>query len=55
MLHQLTADLWWCQWAMIQDKISKIDFDFYTYGLGRYSRFRDNYYHRDFSSWMEGV
>ena len=55
MLHQLTADLWWCQWAMIQDRISKIDFDFYTYGLGRYSRFRDNYYNRDFSSWLEGV
>lgn len=55
MLHQLTADLWWCQWAMIQDKKSKIDFDFYTYGLGRYSRFRDNYYNRDFNSWLEGV
>jgi len=55
MLHQLTADLWWCQWAMIQDRISKIDFDFYTYGLGRYSRFRDNYYHRDFNGWLAGV
>jgi thiamine kinase-like enzyme len=55
MLHQLTADLWWCQWAMIQDRLSKIDFDFYTYGLGRYSRFRDNYYNRDFNSWLEAV
>jgi thiamine kinase-like enzyme len=55
MLHQLTADLWWCQWAMIQDRISKIDFDFFTYGLGRYSRFRDNYYNRDFGSWLEAV
>jgi thiamine kinase-like enzyme len=55
MLHRLTADLWWCQWAMIQDKISKIDFDFYTYGLGRYSRFRDNCYSRDFNSWIEAV
>jgi thiamine kinase-like enzyme len=55
MLHRLTADLWWCQWAMIQDRISKIDFDFYTYGLGRYGRFRENYYHRDFNKWIEGV
>ncbi len=55
MLHQLTADLWWCQWAMIQDRLSKIDFDFYTYGLGRYSRFRDNYYNRDFNTWLEAV
>jgi len=55
MLHQLTADLWWCQWAMIQDRLSKIDFDFYTYGLGRYSRFRDNYYNRDFTSWIDAV
>jgi thiamine kinase-like enzyme len=55
MLHQLTADLWWSQWAMIQDRISKIDFDFYSYGLSRYSRFRDNYYNRDFNSWLEAV
>lgn len=55
MLHQLTADLWWCQWAMIQDRLSKIDFDFYTYGLGRYGRFRENYYNRDFNKWIDGV
>ncbi len=55
MLHQLTADLWWCQWAMIQDRLSKIDFDFYTYGIGRYGRFRENYYNWDFNKWLEGV
>jgi thiamine kinase-like enzyme len=55
MLHQFTADLLWSQWAMIQDRLSKLDFDFYTYGLSRYSRLRDNYYNRDFSSWLEGV
>jgi len=55
LLHKLTADLWWSLWAMIQDKISKIDFDFYTYGLGRYARFRQNYYDRDFEKWIQGV
>jgi thiamine kinase-like enzyme len=55
LLHKMTADLWWSLWAMIQDKISKIDFDFYTYGLGRYARFRQNYYDRDFNTWLEGV
>ncbi|UCF93771.1 MAG: phosphotransferase [Desulfobacterales bacterium] len=55
LLHKLTADLRWSLWAMIQDRISKIDFDFYTYGLGRYARFRANYYHREFKTWLEGV
>jgi len=55
LLHKLTADLWWSLWAMIQDRISKIDFDFYTYGLGRYARFRQNYYDRDFEKWLADV
>ena len=55
MLHRLTADLWWSQWAMIQDRLSSIDFDFYAYGLERYARFRENYYDRDFESWVKGV
>jgi len=55
LLHKLTADLWWSLWAMIQSKISRIDFDFYSYGLGRYARFRHNCYDRDFEKWIEGV
>lgn len=54
-LHKLTADLWWSLWAMIQDKVSNLDFNFYDYGLGRYARFRRNYYNPDFATWLAGV
>jgi thiamine kinase-like enzyme len=55
LLHKLTADLWWSLWAMIQNEISNLDFDYYRYGLGRYARFRENYYDPDFKTWLEGV
>ena len=54
-LHKLMADFWWSLWAVIQDRLSGIDFDFYEYGLGRLARFRHNYYNRDFSKWLDGV
>lgn len=55
LLHKLTADLWWGLWGMIQHKISILDFDYYGYGLGRYARFRGNYYDPDFETWLSGV
>ena len=55
LLHKLTADLWWSLWAMIQDKISNLDFDYYGYGIGRYARFRNNYYDPEFDTWLAGV
>lgn len=47
-LHKLTADVWWGMWGMIQDRISVLDFDFYTYGIRRFERFRRNYYEGDY-------
>jgi len=29
-------DFYWFLWSLIQKEISKIDFDFYTYGKGKY-------------------
>lgn len=55
LLHKMTADLWWSLWAMIQDRLSDLDFDYYDYGIGRYARFRLNYYHPDFTTWLDGV
>ncbi len=42
MVHKLVADLWWSLWAMIQVRLSKIDFDFYEYGMNRVARFHAN-------------
>ena len=55
MLHKLVADLWWSIWAMIQVRVSKIDFDFYEYGMARIARFCDNAAHTDFEGWLEEV
>jgi len=55
MLHKLTADLWWSLWAMIQNEISNLDFDYYEYGIGRYARFRENYYNPEFATWLAEV
>jgi len=54
-LHKLTADIWWGMWGMIQDKISSLDFDFYTYGIRRFERFRKNYYEGEYQNWINGV
>jgi len=41
-LYKIISDLWWGIWAMIQSKISSIDFDYFKYGNGRFNRLRSN-------------
>ena len=52
MLHKLVADLWWSIWAMIQCRLSKIDFDFYEYGMNRIRRFCDNAAQPGYEGWL---
>jgi thiamine kinase-like enzyme len=55
MLHKLVADLWWSIWAMIQVRLSKIDFDFYEYGMARVARFHTNAHKPEFTTWLATV
>ncbi len=55
LLHKLVADLWWSIWAMIQVRLSKIDFDFYEYGMGRVARFRRNAENPDYATWIATI
>ncbi len=55
MLHKLVADLWWSIWAMIQCRLSKIDFDFHEYGMNRIRRFCDNAADPDYEEWLARV
>jgi thiamine kinase-like enzyme len=55
MLHKIVADLWWSIWAWIQVRLSKIDFDFYEYGMGRVARLRANAAHPGFATWLATV
>jgi thiamine kinase-like enzyme len=52
LLHKIVSDLWWGLWAMIQYKVSKIPFDFYTYAQNRFERLRRNVRDRDFHTWL---
>jgi len=54
-LYKIISDLWWSIWAMIQSRVSKIDFDFYTYGNRRFDRLRRNAKNYDYSRWIDGV
>ena len=55
MLHKIVADLWWSIWAMIQVRQSKLDFDFYEYGMNRVRRLHENAAKPAFSSWLATV
>jgi thiamine kinase-like enzyme len=55
MLHKLVVDLWWSMWAMVQSKVSKLEFEFYRYGTDRIARFSKNAAHPDFESWLKRV
>lgn len=40
MVHKALADIKWSTWAMVQNRISTLDFDFYKYGIWKYMRAR---------------
>jgi len=55
LLHKITADLWWSIWAFIQERVSKLDFDFRTYGNGRLDRLRANAGDPEYPTWLAHV
>jgi len=55
LLHKIVSDLWWGLWAMIQSKVSRLEFDFYTYGNHRFERLRKNAKHKDFKKWLNKI
>ncbi|MCJ2127545.1 phosphotransferase [Methylobacterium sp. E-045] len=40
MVHKALADIKWSTWAMVQNAISSLDFDFYKYGIWKHMRAR---------------
>ncbi len=55
LLYKIVSDLWWSVWAMIQSRISTLEFDFYAYGNGRFERLRINAGNPDYRKWLGGV
>ncbi|KQP92110.1 phosphotransferase [Methylobacterium sp. Leaf117] len=46
------GDLKWATWAMIQDSVSTLDFDYYKYGTWKLSRARTLFHHPDWPRWL---
>jgi thiamine kinase-like enzyme len=46
------ADFKWATWAMIQDAVSDLDFDYYKYGGWKYMRARTVFHHPDWQRWL---
>jgi thiamine kinase-like enzyme len=40
LVHKALADIKWGAWAMVQNRISTLDFDFYKYGIWKHMRAR---------------
>lgn len=40
IVHKALADIKWSTWAMVQNRISTLDFDFYKYGIWKHMRAR---------------
>jgi len=46
------ADLKWATWAMVQESLSTLDFDFRKYGTWKYQRARGVLHHPDWATWL---
>ena len=46
------ADVKWATWAMVQESLSTLDFDFRKYGLWKYNRARIALHHPDWPNWL---
>ncbi|WP_441252691.1 phosphotransferase [Tardiphaga sp. 71_E8_N1_1] len=40
VVHKALADIKWSTWAMVQNRVSTLDFDFYKYGIWKHMRAR---------------
>lgn len=44
IVHKALADIKWSTWAMVQNRVSTLDFDFYKYGIWKHMRARSIIY-----------
>jgi thiamine kinase-like enzyme len=52
-LYSIMSDFGWTLWGAIQNKISKLDFDFWEYAIGRWERCLGMLDSQKFSAWLE--
>lgn len=54
-IHKSLADFKWATWAMVQEKVSTIDFDFHKYGAWKHMRARNLFHHPNWNDWLRAV
>jgi thiamine kinase-like enzyme len=54
-VFQALADIKWSTWAMVQAKLSAIEFDYHKYGLWKYFRARKAMRHPNWGLWLATV
>ncbi len=55
MLYKIVSAVWWATWAMIQEVVSEIDFDYTTWGMARVERAESTLSDPDYGAWLEAV
>jgi thiamine kinase-like enzyme len=54
-VHRALADLKWSTWAMVQNVVSSLDFDFYKYGAWKHMRARSVMQDTRWPEWLKAV
>jgi hypothetical protein len=52
-LFSIMSDFGWTLWGSIQNKISKLDYDFWEYTVGRWERALGMLDSNEFPNWLE--
>jgi thiamine kinase-like enzyme len=54
-VYKYMADMLWTLWAVIQNHFSKLDFDYWEYGMNRFNRAMEAFHSDDFGRWLESA
>jgi len=54
-VYKALADLKWSTWAMVQQSVSRLDFDFYKYGIWKHMRARSVMQDSRWEMWLKQV
>lgn len=54
-IHKALADIKWSTWAMVQQAVSQIDFDYFKYGSWKHMRARAVIHDPQWESWLQQV
>lgn len=55
VVHKVLADVKWALWSMVQHSVSRLEFDFYKYGMWKLMRFRQISGHPDWPMHLKRV